>query len=132
MIEIHDLNGPGEVLVYQVPDPDGPVCQGYFDGGPLPTPAPSLRIGTDAKFLGWLDGSEIGGRIRIADGPAFLVHGGLREHAAELALACAGALSLDPARPSLGFGGHDRDLDTVHQHIHFRNALFRNHGQDEL
>ena len=33
---------------------------------------------------------------------------------------------------SLGFGGHDGDLDAVHQHIHFRNVLFGNHGQDEL
>jgi len=43
-----------------------------------------------------------------------------------------GALSLDPAGPSLGFGGHDRNLDAVHQHIHFRNVLFANHWQDEL
>ena len=33
---------------------------------------------------------------------------------------------------AFGFGGHDRDLDAIHQHIHFRNVLFGNNGQDEL
>lgn len=47
-------------------------------------------------------------------------------------LASAGALSLGPACPSLGFSGHYRNLDAIHQHIHFRNILFGNHGQDEL
>ena len=65
-------------------------------------------------------------------GQSFVVHGSLREHAAELALARAGALSLDPAGAAFGFSGHDGDLDAVHQHIHFRNVLFGNHGQDEL
>ena len=54
------------------------------------------------------------------------------EDAAQLALACAGTLSFDPARSPLGFSGHHGDLDTVHQHIQFRNVLFQNHGQDDL
>src|SRR5690242_15435194 len=114
MIQIHDLNGAGEVLVGQIPDPDGPVSNDHFDRGPLPTSAPSLRIEAEAELFGGFDGSYIGGGIRFADGPAFLVHGGLREHAAELALPCAGALSLDPAHPSLRLGGHHRNLDAVH------------------
>src|ERR1700691_480881 len=73
----------------------------------------ALRIDAEAELLGGFDGSHVGGGVRIADGPAFLVHSGLGEHTAELALAGAGALSLDPARPSLGFGGYDRNLDTV-------------------
>src|SRR6266566_1516537 len=130
MIEIDDLNGAGEMLVGQIPDPNGPICNYDFGGGPLPTSAPSLGIDAEAELFGGFDGTHIGGRLQVADGPAFLVHGGLREHAAELALACAGTLSLDPARSSLGFGGHDGDLDAVHQHIYFRNVLFANHGQD--
>ena len=132
MIQIHDLNGSGKVLVGQIPDPDSPVSNDHFERGPLPTSAPSLGIDAEAELFGGFDGSYVGGGVGVADGPAFLVHGGLREHAAELALACAGALSLDPAGASLGFGGHDRNLDAVHQHIHFRNVLFANHWQDEL
>ena len=132
MIKIDDLDRAGKVLLGQIPDPDGPVSDDDFGGGPLPTPAPSLGIDAEAELFGGFDGSHIGSGLQVADGPAFLIHGGLREHAAELALACAGALSLDPPRPSLGFGGHDGDLDAVHQHIHFLNVLFANHGQDEL
>src|ERR1700730_748929 len=104
MIQIHDLNGAGEVLVGQIPDPDRPISKDHFDRGPLPTSAPSLRIDAEAELFGGFDSSYVGGGVRVSDGPAFLVHRGLREHAAEFALACAGALPLDPARPSLGFG----------------------------
>src|SRR5450756_2260316 len=110
MIQIHDLNGAGEVLVGQIPDPGGPISKDHFGRGPLPASAPSLRIDAEAKLFGSFDGCYVGGGVRVADGPAFLVHSGLREHRAEFALACAGALSLDPARPSLGFGGHDLSL----------------------
>src|ERR1700686_3674699 len=96
MIQIHDLNGAGKVLVGEIPDPDGPISQDHFDGGPLPTSAPSLRIDAEAELFGGFDGSYVGGGVRVSDGPAFLVHGGLREHAAEFALACAGELPLDP------------------------------------
>src|ERR1022692_3631232 len=121
MVQIHDLNGAGEVLVSQIPDPDGPISQDHFGRGPLPASAPSLRIDAEAELFGGFDGCYVGGGVRVADGPAFLVHGGLREHAAEFALAGAGALSLNPARPSLGFGGHDGNLDTVHQYIYLRD-----------
>ena len=104
MIQIDDLNGTGKVLVCQIPDPDGPVSNDHFGSGPLPTSAPSLRIEAEAELFGGFDGSYIGGGIRFADGPAFLVHGGLREHAAELALACSGALSLDTAAEYAGTG----------------------------
>src|SRR6266496_5512921 len=132
MIQIHDLNGAGKVLVRQIPDPDGPISDDHFDGGPLPASAPSLRIDAEAELFGGFDGSCVSGGVRVADWPAFRVHGGLGEHTAEFALAGAGALSLDPARPSLGFGGNDGNLDTVHQHIHFRDILFGYHGQNEL
>src|SRR5712692_4306326 len=102
MVEVDDLNSAGKMLVGQIPDPDSPVSDDDFDAGPLPTSTPGLGIDTEAELFGCFDGAHIGGGLRVAAGPAFLVHGGLREHAAELALACAGALSHDPARPSLG------------------------------
>src|SRR5664280_1930818 len=129
MIQIHDLNRTGEVLVGQIPNPDGPISQDHFDRGPLPTSAPSLRIDAEAELFGGFDGAYVAGGVRVADRPAFLVHGGLREHAAELALAGAGALSLDPARPSHSFGGHDGNLDAVHQYIHC--LLYTSDAADE-
>src|SRR5712664_4218854 len=60
--------------------------------------------------LGGLDGSHVGGGIRVADGPPFMVHQGLCKHAAELALARAGTLALDPAATALRFGGNGGDL----------------------
>src|SRR6266849_7264417 len=132
MIEIHDLNGAGKVLVGQIPDPHRSVSDHHFHSGPLPASAPSLRIDAEAELFGSFDGSYVGGGAHVADGPAFLVHCSLYEHAAQLALAGAGGLSLDPTHASLGFGGHYGDLDAVHQHIHFRNILFANHVQDRL
>src|SRR5882762_3754104 len=129
MIEIDDLDSSGEVPVGLIPDPDGSVAEDHFEHGPLPTSAPSLRVDAEAERLGGLDGSHVGGGIRIADRPPFLIHHGLDEHAAELALARAGTLALDPARAALRFGSHDGDLDTIHQDIHFRYFLFKNHGQ---
>src|SRR6266852_8338498 len=114
MIEIDDLNGAGEVLVGQIPDPNGPICNYDFDSGPLPSSAPGLGIDAEAELFGGFDGSYVGGGVRVADGPAFRVHCGLYEHATQLALAGAGALSLDPTHASLGFGGHYGDLDAVH------------------
>src|ERR1700730_17585713 len=128
MIQIHDLNGAGKVLVGQIPDPDGPVSKDHFDCGPFPTSTPSLRIEAEAELFGGFNGSYVGGGVRFADGPASLVHGGLREHAAELALTCAVALPLDPARPPLGLGGHHTNLDAVHQHIQFRDVLLATPG----
>src|ERR1700722_18387978 len=105
VIQIHNLNSSGKVLVGQIPNPDGPVSQDYLEGGPFPTSAPSFRIDTEAEFFGRLDGADVGGGLRVADGPALRIQGGLGEHAAELALAGAGALSFDPGRPPLRFGG---------------------------
>ncbi|MCX6632532.1 MAG: hypothetical protein NTW28_33425, partial [Candidatus Solibacter sp.] len=31
MVRIHDLNGAGEVLVGQIPDPDSAISQDHFD-----------------------------------------------------------------------------------------------------
>ena len=72
MIQIHDLNGAGKVLVGQIPDPDGSVSKDHFDRGPLPASAPGLGIDAEAELFGGFDGSYIGGGVRVADGPALL------------------------------------------------------------
>lgn len=132
MIEIDDLNGTGKMLVGQIPDPDGSISNDDFGGGPLPTSAPSLAVDAEAELFGGFDSSHIGCGIRVADGSSIFIYDGLGEYAAGLALACAGALSLDSAGPALAFGGNDGDLDAVHQHIHLRNVLPGNNRQNEL
>src|SRR5260370_5111199 len=132
MIEIDDLDGSGKMQVGLIPDPDGSVSEDHFEHGPFPTSAPSLRVHAKTERLGGLDGSHVGGGIRVADRPSFRVHPGLCEHTAELALARAGTLALDPAGTALRFGGNNWNLDAIHQHIHLWYFLFQNHGQDEL
>src|SRR6266536_2081864 len=105
MIEIHDLNRAGKVVIGQIPDPDGPVSEDDSGGGPFRPSAPSFGIDAEAKLFGGFNGSHVGCGVRVADGLAFLVHGGLGEDAAQLALAGAGALSFDAARSTLGFSG---------------------------
>jgi hypothetical protein len=68
----------------------------------------------------------------VADGPSLVIDGGLREHAAGFTLARTGALALRSSGPAFGFSRNHGDLDTVHQHMHFRNVLFGNQRQDQL
>ena len=56
-IQIHDLNGAGEVLVGQIPNPDSPVSDDHFEGGPFPASAPSLGIDAEAELFGSFDGA---------------------------------------------------------------------------
>src|SRR5665213_1467491 len=132
MIEIDDLDGSREVLIGDVPDPNSSVADDDFGRGPFPASAPRFRINAVSEFVGGFNSAHIRGGIRVADGPSVLIHGSLREHSAELALTGAGSLSFDSAGPASGFGSHNRDLDAIDQHIHFRNALFGNNGQDKL
>jgi len=84
VIEIDNLNSAGEVLIGEVPDPDGTVANDDFDGGPLRASAESFGVDAVAELLGGLDGACIGGRIRITDGPAIFVDPGLGEYGTEL------------------------------------------------
>src|SRR5271156_131766 len=96
MIEIDDLHRAGKVQAGLIPDPDGPVSDDDFGDGPLPTSAPGLGVDAETKLVGRFDGPHIGGGIRIADGPSLVIDGGLGVYRAELAFACAGALSFHP------------------------------------
>src|SRR6266581_8895936 len=126
MIKIDDLDGAGKVLVGQIPDPNGSVADDHFEFGPLPSSAPGFAIDAVAELLGGFDGAHIGGGIRVADSPSFVVHGCLSEHATEFTLASTSTLAFRPSTPPFGFSGNHGDLDTVHQHIHFRtNCLAR-------
>src|SRR5450432_963606 len=132
MKEIDNLYGAREVLIGQIPDPDGAVANDDFGRGPLPASAPCLSVNAVTELVGGFDSPHISGGIRVADGPSVFVHCSLREHGAEFAFAGAVALSFDSAGPALGFGGQNRDLDAIHQHVHFRNRLSGDKGQDKL
>src|SRR6267143_6186066 len=119
MIKIDDLNGAGEVLVGQIPDPDGSVADDDFELGPLPSSAPSFAIDAEAELLGGFDGAHISSGLGVADRPSFVVNGGLREHATEFTLARTGTLAIRSSGPTFGFSRNNGDLDTIHQHIHF-------------
>src|ERR1035438_6685709 len=132
MKEIDDLNCAWKMLIGDVPDPRSAIADDDFGCGPFPASAESFCVNAVAEFVGVFDSTGKAGGIRIANGPPFLIDGSLRKHGAELALAGAGALPLDSADPALGFRSHHGDLDAIHQHIHFRDDLFDNNGQDEL
>src|SRR5947207_12336208 len=68
MIEIDDLDGSGKMQVGHIPDPDGSVSENHFEHGPLPTSEPSFRVDAKTERLRGLDGSHVGGGIRVADG----------------------------------------------------------------
>ena len=67
MIEIHDLNRAGKVLVRQIPDPDSPVSEDDSDSGPLPTSAPSFGIDAVSELVGCFDSADIGCGIGVVD-----------------------------------------------------------------
>src|SRR6266498_4047305 len=97
MIKVHDLDGAGKVLIGQIPDPNGSVADDHFELGPLPSSAPSFAIDAVAELFGGFDGTHVGSGIRVADGPSFVVHRRLSEHATEFALAGTSTLALRPS-----------------------------------
>src|ERR1700675_4761310 len=113
MIQIDDLNGAGKVLVGQIPDPDGSVSEDHFELGPFPSSTPGFGINAEAELFGGFNGAHIGGGIVVADGPSFVVHGALREHATEFTLARTGALTIRPSGPAFGFRGNHGDLNPI-------------------
>src|SRR5271157_5793515 len=105
MIKIHNLNGAGKVLVGQIPDPHGSVPDDHLKLGPLPSSAPGFAIDAVAELFGGFDGAHIGSGIGVADGPSFVVHGCLSEHATSLhSRVRARWPSVLPVRPSVSAG----------------------------
>src|SRR5260221_12227791 len=111
MIKIDDLNGAGEVLVGQIPDPDGSVADDDFELGPLPSSAPSFAIDAEAELLGGFDGAHISSGLGGADRPFVVVNGGLRVHATELTLARTCTMASPSSDPAFGFSHYNGDLD---------------------
>jgi hypothetical protein len=56
VIEVHDLEGPGKLLVGQIPDPVGAVANEYFLLGAAPAAFDGLPVDARAKLCYPLDG----------------------------------------------------------------------------
>src|SRR5450759_1124091 len=98
--EIDDLNRAEEVLRGDIPDPFGSIADHDLLFGAAPTALPSLQIEALSKLFRRFNRGNVGGRIGVADGIAFLVPSRLREHASQLGFPRVGRLPLRLARPS--------------------------------
>ncbi len=70
MIEIHDLEGTGEMLIGEVPDPDSPVGEDHPLLSPAPPPPPCFDVNSFPELFASLDGSNLGFTVDLA-GAAF-------------------------------------------------------------
>src|SRR5207302_8560675 len=117
MIEIDDLRGLGEMQIGLIPYPCLGVCQNDLFLRTAPTPPPSFRIKATPEFLRSLNGAHVGGRIFVPDGIPFLVHRGLREHAAQFHFPGVSGLAVLFPRTSFGFFAYDRNTCAIHLHV---------------
>src|SRR5260370_32008663 len=99
MIKIDDLNRARKMLAGDVPDPLGAVAQDDLNEGAAPASVPGFQIEALAELGGSLNGSRVGGGIRIADRVAFLIVCGLRENTPELGFPGGSGLTSDLAWP---------------------------------
>ena len=123
MIEIDDLHRAWKMWLGKIPDPFGPIAHDDLLFRAAPAALPGFQIEALAKLFGGLDGAGVGGGIRIADGVAFLVPGGLGEHTSQLGFPRMGRLAVRFALPAHRLFLHHRYSRPVHLHIQDRNRL---------
>src|SRR5579864_3554045 len=75
--QVDNLRCVGEMLLSLIPDPFRSITHDDFLLGAAPTTLPSFQIEALAKLFGGFNRAHIGGRIRVADGVAFFIPGGL-------------------------------------------------------
>src|SRR4051812_18820608 len=101
MIQVHDLDGTGEVLIGQIPNPDCAVANDNFLLCTGPAPLPCFGVNAQAEMVRAFDGRDIACRVRVTRGPALLICGGCVNTQPTLtSRVCAGWPSTLPARPS--------------------------------
>src|SRR5450631_1567450 len=132
MIQIENLRGAGEVLLRLIPDPFRSISHHHSLVGTTPTPLPRLQIDPLAKLFRGFNGSHKSGRIGIADGVAFLVPPGLREHASQFDLPGSGGMTLELALSAHRFFLHYRHSCAVHEYIKNRYRLSHHYRQIQL
>ena len=117
VIEVHDLEGPGKLLVGQIPDPVGAVANEYFLLGAAPAAFDGLPVDARAKLCYPLDGPGIGGRVGVADRLSLVVPPGLGEDAAQFGFASMRRLTLNLALSPSSLFLHHRRTRTVHLNV---------------
>src|SRR5260370_38786760 len=91
----------------EVPDPFGSIGDDDFDLGSAPAAIPGFGIEAFAALLGGFARSGVVGRIRITNGKAFLVAGGLGEDPSQLDFPSMGGLTVAFTRPTLSLAAHN-------------------------
>src|SRR5712675_1363886 len=102
MVEIHDLNRAGKMLVGEIPDPVRAIAHDNSDRGSVPSPVVGLRIDPESEVFRRLDRADIRGGTFIADRPALIIDTGLCKHTAEFAFSGACRLAWRSTRAALG------------------------------
>src|SRR6202789_3879206 len=82
-----------------------------------------FQVDSFAELFRRLDGAGVGSRIRIANGEALLVVGGLGEHTSQLDLPRMGGLTVRLAWAAYSFLLDHRHSGPIHFHIENRNRL---------
>ena len=84
----------------EVPDPFSSIADDHLLVGSAPAAMAGFRIQALAELLCGLDGTGIGGRVRVANGKTLLIIGGLGEDASQFDFPGTSGLAVDFARPT--------------------------------
>src|SRR5579864_237128 len=132
MVEIDNLDSAGKVWLGQIPDPFSPVAHDDLLFRATPAPVPSFQVDALAKLYGGLDGSCVGGGIRIADRVAFIVPATLSEDTSQFGFPRMGWLAFCLACATHGLFLHHGHSRSIHLHIQDRNWLAHDDRQVQL
>src|ERR1700723_873407 len=91
-----------------------------------------FQVDSFAELFRRLDGAGVGSRIRIANGEALLVVGGLGEHTSQLDLPRMGWLPVRLRLAAYGFLLDHRYSGPIHFDIKNRNRLAEDDGKIQL
>src|ERR1700690_4415187 len=111
VIDVHDLDGTGEVPLTDVPDPNRTISHEYFEVGPIPTAMPGFGVDAQAELLGSLNGADIAGGTLAAYRTTFRI--GLGEDTSEFGFARVRELPGLLALPALGLSDHHRHPSAI-------------------
>lgn len=122
----------GKLQIREVPDPFGPISDDDFLLRAAPAAIPGFQIDAFAELAGGFDRAGISGGVRIADGVAVPIPGGLSEDATQLDFTRVGGLAIDFAGPSLGFFFDHRDSGSIRLYVQDGNRFSHYHGEIQL
>src|SRR5437660_351687 len=104
-----------KMQIGKIPYPLGSVSHYDLDHSTAPAAIPGFQIDTFAELGGGFNGTSVGGGIRVPEGVAFRVPGGLREDASQFDFPGVGGLVFHFAFSALRLG--HGNSGTVHLDI---------------